>query len=149
MGDIFSICNSDSPNAIAMGCQNGIFYVRINSLSQLEPLGNENSFLKLQVFWLSPTLSNSAYLAISSSVGESETHESVSYNIYIPAEEGKQARVKKLMVVRTTVQQQSQFQVFALPNDERFLLTVVTPWLRLLDTAKGKVYTLGEIENYS
>ena len=29
------------------------------------------------------------------------------------------------------------------------MLTVVTPWLRLLDTVKGKVYTLGEIENYS
>jgi hypothetical protein len=86
-----------------MGCQNGIFYVRINLQQQLEPLSNEALFLKLQVFWLSSALSDSAYLAISSTVGESETHESVSYNIFIPASQEEPARVKSLMVVRTSV----------------------------------------------
>ena len=81
--------------------------MRIVLQQQLEPLSNEAFFLKLQVFWLIPALSDSAYLAISSSVGESETHESVSYNIYVPATKEQPAQVKTLMVVRTTVQQQS------------------------------------------
>jgi len=135
-----------------MGCQNGIYYVKIKNFADLEPLGFEAPYQKLQVFWLSPALDNSAFVAITSSVGESETHESVGFSMFLRSKSSTtKARVKQIMVVRTTVQQQSQFQIYSVPNrvDERFMLTVVTPWLRLIDIARAKVYTLGEIPNFS
>ena len=50
VGDIFSISEGGKENEVALACQNGIFYIRVKDYKELDPVGTELAFQKMQVF---------------------------------------------------------------------------------------------------
>lgn len=146
VGDVFSWSRTEREDECAMACQNGLFYVTITD-NEIKPCGTEYALLNRQVLQVEH-VGGGKFVVITSSVGLTETHETVEYVIF-QRKPNANADLKTLITVRTSVHQRTSYLLKVLAgSDERFLFTIIAPWLKLIDTARKRVFNIAEIQDF-